>query len=79
MKLLLGICISLQMTFVLLFIPGITPTLYSYVGASIYLIIGFASLVISLYLAGKTSWAFRLLQSSFPCLSFVHHFHLILA
>ena len=53
MKLLLRICISLQMTFVLLFITGITPKLNSYAGASIYLIIGFTSLVISLYLAGK--------------------------
>lgn len=53
MKRLLGICISMQMTFVLLFITGITPKLNSYVGASIYLIIGFASLVISLYLTGK--------------------------
>ncbi|MBT2715957.1 hypothetical protein [Bacillus sp. ISL-57] len=53
MKRLLGICISMQMTFVLLFFTGITPKLNSYVGATIYLIIGFASLVISLYLAGK--------------------------
>ncbi|MDM5292859.1 hypothetical protein QUF81_06550 [Peribacillus simplex] len=53
MKRLLGICISLQMTFVLLFITGILPKLNSYVGACIYLIIGFASLMISLYLAGK--------------------------
>lgn len=53
MKRLLGICVSMQMTFVLLFITGITPKLNSYVGATIYLIIGFASLVISLYLAGK--------------------------
>ena len=40
MKGLLGICISMQMTFVLLFITGITPKLNSYVGATIYLIIG---------------------------------------
>ncbi|SNT08852.1 hypothetical protein SAMN05444672_106116 [Bacillus sp. OK838] len=53
MKRLLGICISLQMIFVLLFITGILPKLNSYVGACIYLIIGFASLMISLYLAGK--------------------------
>ncbi|AMM94782.1 hypothetical protein UP17_21830 [Peribacillus simplex] len=53
MKRLFGICISLQMTFVLLFITGILPKLNSYVGACIYLIIGFASLMISLYLAGK--------------------------
>ncbi|MBR8643989.1 hypothetical protein KEH51_02295 [[Brevibacterium] frigoritolerans] len=78
MKGLLGICISMQMTFVLLFITGITPKLNSYVGATIYLIIGFASLVISLYLAGKKfSWAFRLLHSSFPCLSFVSPFSFI--
>ncbi|MBT2617665.1 MULTISPECIES: hypothetical protein [unclassified Bacillus (in: firmicutes)] len=33
MKRLLGICISMQMTFVLLFFTGITPKLNSYVGA----------------------------------------------
>ncbi|MCR8869375.1 hypothetical protein [Peribacillus frigoritolerans] len=81
MKRLLGICISMQMTFVLLFITGITPKLNSYVGATIYLIIGFASLVISLYLAGKkfllgiSFIAFYL----FLAYHLFHHFHLFLA
>ncbi|KWW17529.1 MULTISPECIES: hypothetical protein [Bacillaceae] len=53
MKRLLALCISLQIAFVLLYITGILPELNAYAGAIVCLIIGFASMVLSLYSAGK--------------------------
>ncbi|MFJ7755401.1 hypothetical protein ACQKGI_20875 [Peribacillus muralis] len=53
MKRLLGICIFLQIAFILLYLTGILPALNAYVGAILCLTIGCAGFLISLYLSGK--------------------------